>query len=181
EVERHPLTELSPGSRGGELVQRLLNAHHRPNGPGGGEAASEARAHLDVQHAIAPVVLEGDLAKLDSELGGSLRVEDLLDLLELNEMRARAHRSETQARQLDRHPGELAPHTLHAAVWLDAQATAFLDAVELRRVQAIAVDREAGAFRGAAHHLVRREHGLVGGRIRINGAKLLVEAVDRLR
>ena len=115
---------------------------------------AEQAPHLPGEHAAAAVVLKRQLAEMETQPGGDRSIEDLFDLLQLDEVVARADGAEPHARQLPHGPGELASHAVDAAVALDVEATAGIDPVELCRIDPEPVGREVRPLGRAPHEPV---------------------------
>ena len=140
------------------MVHGLLDRHLPADGARDLLATAEQPPHLPGQHPAAAVVLERQLTDVDAEFGGDRSVDDLLDLLELDEVVAGADRAEPHARQLPRHPRQLAADAFGAAVSVHIETTALLDPLELSSVEREAVNCEGRT-------LLRAPKNVVGGQL----------------
>ena len=94
----------------------LPAAEHRPNRPG--------------EHPASGVILQSHLSLRDSQLRRSVRIEDLLDLLQLDEVIGRADHAEPQPGELQDESGQLTLEPVRAVVAIEVQAPEFFDALE---------------------------------------------------
>ena len=127
---------------------------------------AEQHAELARQRAAAAVVLQGDRACLDPEQRGSLGVEHLLHLLQLDEVVARADRPEPDTGELLDEPRELAANALAAAEGLDGEAPSLFDSVEHAWVELQPLARRHRSLGRVADDFVLAEDTAVGRRVR---------------
>ena len=154
EVQRLPQPELVERPRRPEVVQGLLHRHLPADLAGDLLTTPEQAPHLAGQHSTAAVVLERELPEVQTQPGGDRSVEDLLDLLQLDEVVARADGAEPHARQLLRHPRQLTADAFRTAVPVHVEAAALLDPLELLCIEPEPVDREGRPFLGAPEDVV---------------------------
>ena len=124
------------------------------------------------------MILQSHLSLRDAQLRRGVRVEDLLDLLQLDEVIGRADHAEPQPGELQHEPGQLALEPIRAVVAVEVEAPEFLDALENRRPGAEPFGRERPAVARTAQHILGRQLGARPRRIRVPLADAPVELID---
>src|SRR5437773_5975191 len=101
------------------MEKRALQRHLSAQWSGRSFPLPEQRADLGGQNPPTAVILERDLAMLDAQSRCGGGVQDLLDLLKLDEVIARADAPEPQPGHLHHQPWQLAPDPLGTAVRIE--------------------------------------------------------------
>ena len=84
--------------------------------------AAEHRPDRTGEHAAASVILQGQLPGGHPQLGRGVRLEDLLDLLQFDEVVGRADHAESQPGQMQHQTGQFAPEPVGAVVPVEVEA-----------------------------------------------------------
>src|SRR6266576_6938210 len=183
EIERCTRAQLPYRAGAPEVVERLLQRHLEPERPRIPLACAEEDPELAGERSATPVVLKRDLSGLQTEQTGRFTVEYLLDLLELDEVVARADCREPGPGEVLDQPRQLTPDPLDATVRVDVEATALFDAGQYRRIQIELLGRELRALGGAADDFLRLQDAAVRRRVgqRFTHASIEVDRALRAR